>query len=767
MMLRILGLTFIMMLFSSNVFTCWYDDGNYGYAFFKKELISDPKVLYFVNYSARLGIGYTPNAERPEQTNILSWQGYLGAEANEVDVKDMVYKTPIATLENLLDNRKLLKKEAKSNEVLAIWAKNKKLAKSMGNYLIFAKKCAKEATKLDVAWDQSQKRDQKQMQELLKEGELAYQKERDDFIKERYAFQLLRLQFYMEDYDGMLAAFKNYFPEEPESPSYIYFRALELKAGVLFRQGQPEASYLYAKVFANCPDRQEVCLNSFSICSEQDWNRSIRMCKTDEERVVFHAMRGLQPTANPVEEIANILEIQPSSPYAELLFCRYISEAQQEIFPAYYEEYQRYPKQALDHSPSLEALYDICAQLLEKEDKLPNQDFWKVARAYLELINGSSAEAMKWCTKVDQASVYFEQAKIIRFVAQLCALNRLDNNTADAIWQAYQNDPVLKKNQNISQFLTDVFAMLYYKQGDFAKAFLTHNNLESVNMRLDLQLLEDMEAFIQETKSPGVYEKFLLEKRCLGAFSLDRVKMLRGVYYLQHNQLDKAIAAFKDLSAAYQQKDPYFNNPYLDKSIWTESIGQPLFYLDVNVQPVRKLYEEYAELNQSYNLLTFTQKLKDLQQKAQAGGEKAAEYYYLLGTAWHSISPAGWSRPAIYLARGNSGHSNWYSTGTQEEQLKHYRHYSWSSYRYFDAGIGTSYFEKAMEVASDPELKARACYMAAKMQKAKLHTEFWWESDKVNLKKYHQLVDQFKAEYANTQYYQEVIKECPIFRAKG
>lgn len=765
--MRNLLLVFIITFSSSNVFTCWYDEGDYGYTFFEKQNVSDPTVLYFIDYEAKFGIGYSNLGEKPGNTNLNSWKAYLGTDAKDIDILNLVYKTESTVLASFLSNKKELKAAAEDQSVLKIWLKNKRLRKSMGKYLLYAKSCAAEAQKEVDYWDEKSRRDQKKMQELLNEGTLAYKKEKDNFIKERYAFQLIRLAFYMEDFNGALALFNEYFPKEAEDPSYIYYRALELKAGVLHREGEPEASYLYAKVFANCPDRREICLNSFSLTNAKDWERSINLCKTNQEKAIFYTMRGLQSGANMAEEVANIVEVAPNSPFAEMLFCRYISDVQHQLFPYYYEEYKPYPHEIENNKEELKQLQFLCRKMLENPN-LNNQDFWKLATAYLELMHRNYGDAMRWCTEISESSNYYEQSRIIRFVAQLCAIKRLDNETVDVIWAAYQEDKALSNNFNVQSFLEDALAMLYYKQGDYAKAFLSQNRLIDLSGRMDLPLIKDIERFVKTaSKDPGDYERFLLEEKCGAEEALDEILQMKGVYYLQHNQLDKAITTFEKLSGEYQRNNSYFNNSYLDRTIWVESIGQPLFYKNVIGQKdVKKLYKDYDFLDQKYNLLTFAKQLKELEQLTTKEDEMVAEYYYLLGIAWYNISPAGWSRPAIYLTMENGGHSNWFATGTKEKRPKTFHNYEWNAYRYFNPEIGTAYFEKAMMLAEDPELEARACYMAAKMQKAKYHTDYWWNEEKVDMTKYNKFLDRLKADFGNTAYYQEVIKECPIVRAR-
>ena len=651
-MKKILLFTIALFCFASIAYTCWYDGDEGTYKFVKQEIISDPTLLLFVDYDAGLWFGYSNEAKEPEDANLIAWKNYLkAADLSEADLAAVIYEMPENQLALLVSDKKNLAAVANDNELFKIWSGNKRLTKSMGNYLLYAKSCEVEANKNVDYWDKTNARDEKNLNKLLEQGLLAAKGEKDNFIKRRYALQALRMAFYANDYKNVFLIFDQYFANGEKD--YTYYRALEQKAGVLTVQGEPEAAYCYAAVFANCPDRRNICLNSFQFTNSEDWERSIRLCKNDEEKTVFHTMRALQAGANIVEEMEAIALLTPASPYLELLFARHITHIQSYAFPAYISEYKAYPSEDIETYYEIDRLKNVC-NLLRLNSNLPNHDFWQMAAAYAELLNRNHAESMKLLSKVPQASPYYKEAKLLRFVAQLCALDNIDISTADGLWGELQADDDLREHGDLQSFAKDVFAMHFEKQQDLARAFLVQNELTRLQSMLDLELLNKLEEYIDKTASSGPFDKYLVSNRTNGRAGLDEVYQMRGVYYLQHNQLDKAIEEFEKCSVAFQKNDNYFNSAYLDKSIWSASIFQPYFDDEIEGQPVDRLYEKHEFLNKGYNLLTYTQTLKNLEQRAKTTPAKAAEYYYLLGIAWYNTSPYGWNRPAYYFAGDNS-----------------------------------------------------------------------------------------------------------------
>ena len=86
-----------------------------------------------------------------------------------------------------------------------------------------------------------------------------------------------------------------------------------------------------------------------------------------------------------------------------------------------------------------------------------------------------------------------------------------------------------------------------------------------------------------------------------------------------------------------------------------------------------------------------------------------------------------------------------------------------------DMQLAEKYYKRAMELSGDKELKAKACFMAAKTEQnryfnaaAKNGNSQPDPAEAVHSPVYFKLL---KNSYANTRYYQEIVRECEYFRS--
>ena len=109
------------------------------------------------------------------------------------------------------------------------------------------------------------------MKALIFEGERVFIKLKSNNIKLRYAYQLIRLAHYAQDYSMVLELYDRLLPRIDPVESIIYDWILSHKAGALFRLGKRvEAAYLFSLVYDRCPSKREAAYQSFSIRSEQE-----------------------------------------------------------------------------------------------------------------------------------------------------------------------------------------------------------------------------------------------------------------------------------------------------------------------------------------------------------------------------------------------------------------------------------------------------------------------------------------------------------------
>src|SRR5690606_2927745 len=135
------------------------------------------------------------------------------------------------------------------------------------DYLIYAKKCEINASEASPDWSENKKQPIQSNNSLKDEGLTAFKKERNDFLKMKYAFQVLRMAFYANQHDEVLSFFDEYLANKGDR-SVAYTRIIGFKAGAHYRKGdKPLAGYYYAKMFDNSDAYKYEAMVSF------DWSR--------------------------------------------------------------------------------------------------------------------------------------------------------------------------------------------------------------------------------------------------------------------------------------------------------------------------------------------------------------------------------------------------------------------------------------------------------------------------------------------------------------
>ena len=137
-----------------------------------------------------------------------------------------------------------------------------------------------------------------------------------------------------------------------------------------------------------------------------------------------------------------------------------------------------------------------------------------------------------------------------------------------------------------------------------------------------------------------------------------------------------------------------------------------------------------------YTRVTFAQALLDLKKKADEDGAGAAEASFRLATGLYNASAYGNAREV--------------ASSVSMEPRK-------------DMKLVEKYAKRAMERAGNREKKAAACFLGAKAEQNRYYAS---TGENIDPTAVHSPVyfQRLKDSYSDTQYYQEVIRECGYFR---
>ncbi|MEO1450935.1 MAG: hypothetical protein AAFV07_15505, partial [Bacteroidota bacterium] len=241
---------------------CGFDPEEYfeAYSFFDPAISASPGYTpFFFSFRAFYDGEWDTDTFR-QRNNAREWQVYFGEKkVTTADVHTLVYETDAAVLGELKDwaegKGSPPDGQWKDNELAKLWKKKRWSVPIC--YLEFAKRCEPHASMGDNDWEFPD-RNATEMQALLEEGLQKYEVTRDDFIKMRYGYQVVRLAHYSNAYQQTVDLFEELIvPLKDKVESQMYYWALGHKAGALSQLGQStEANYLFSRVFEMCPAKR-------------------------------------------------------------------------------------------------------------------------------------------------------------------------------------------------------------------------------------------------------------------------------------------------------------------------------------------------------------------------------------------------------------------------------------------------------------------------------------------------------------------------------
>jgi hypothetical protein len=155
---------------------------------------------------------------------------------------------------------------------------------------------------------------------------------------------------------------------------------------------------------------------------------------------------------------------------------------------------------------------------------------------------------------------------------------------------------------------------------------------------------------------------------------------------------------------------------------------------------------------ESPSLYEFAEEMISYQDSLKINPKNAAAYYYRLANGYYNMTYFGSCRGYFSDIGGQYTHV-WFGRYEQPDT---------SIPNVLSCKMAEEYYVKAMNLAKNPEFKARCCFRAAKCEHNYFYTHFPkdFEGDFKSGKYFAML----KANYSKTQYYREIINECGYFK---
>lgn len=786
----------LFISFPQNIIGCGGEADPYDYftSFFHPNLTEEKgfRPFYYTSYE------FLYDDTEPERvSDILAeeWSNYTSNKATSKDAYQFVNKYGVKDLTTLYFNIEKNKPLAipdsvKQNSMTKYFIAEKDL-EALG-YLMYAKKVEPHVAETDDIWSPLS-RDSIAMSKLIKDGRQLYAASKKNLFKLKYAYQMLRLAHYSNQFTEAIKIYDNYIAANTEQ-SILQPLSLALKAGALYRIGdKKQATYLYSKAFASTNAKRISNYKSFSWTVEYNnithyKEECLALCKNNEEKANMLVMFALNNPSNDLSTIENIYSLSPTNKALETLVTREVNKIEEHYLSGELHkdarkssyDYYWYNTNDSTNAPYKEEVQPFISFLnkVSQDGNGNNKGLYLVAAAYLSYVGKDLVNADKYLTaakKLTLTQKVNDQWYLTNLLVTISKQNKIDADFERQLlpsikWleQKAKADTPFANSSNYFKpmiwtkfyrdFFTEVLAPLYRKQGDNYKEALAIGTAEAINIpNVDRYSSEwssgasylrnymtskDVEKLfaLQQSKSRNTFEDYLVTHNTI---KKKNVIDFAGTAYLRDYDFDNAITWFK--KEAGNKEIKITTNPFIE-----------LLYDREEALPSEKKF--------STTKLAFAKEMKRLLQLTQTDKANAAKYFYKMALGMYNITYYGHAWKLVQYDR--SGSDGYYIPDNASSFQKEY-------YGCFSAH---EYFEKAMKAATDNNFKARCLFMMAKCTQKQLHqpqySEYennWNEMDKAQEKyqetfKNNRYFPTFVKDYQNTPFYKEAFNSCSYLR---
>lgn len=771
-----LSILFIPILLNANIYKLdfcgdYYDYGIRSVLLLDQTLVSDPSLYPFLNCLDRNFCEPFGNAtDLVSYDNLDEWEKYFNNKLSKEVIRKGFYETSYLDFDKLLKDYKSKGYVAKNEleQFLLASANSEELL----HYFWFAKKCEliyKGNYELENSWYQGESvsNSEEDLNRIYLEAIKLYENTQDAFLKNRIGFQIVRLAFELGNPERANEVFDTYMKYD-ESSKYIYYKAMERNATMLYKRGKKvESLQSFQQVFENLQDRKDAVFLSLQRLPM----RGLDVNKHSSENELLHFFYGFH--GDPIAELKELVEINPNSTFAEVLAMRYFDSLHEAFFSGIVSE--ALDETLFDNLTKAEAI--VRSQL--NNSTVKNKELWSIFKGIIEIVKRDYKAATTTFTKNYTNTAYKNQADIFAYTIKVLQLNDFETYAMDRLFLELKGNKNLYNNHGVRGFYFKKMAQLYankdqkiiseflsYQSRHYSENKVANNDVLATNFDAS-KFFYDQHKYLEQTdllklkKLITASSRTELEDFIISLFPKDKedfVNEMLGTYFLKENNLDEAIRYFSLL------KNP---NKY-----YQEGIRNSLFSAAVNeyfnvsfLEQSDRFHENYkdvlyaSEINKEYyidNKLLLAQTLLKLEKLAKEDAENASAYYFMLGNAWYNLSEYGWFVNTLhYLNEGNDGRNH----------IKGYD--DWDDTKQASKMIekAVAYYDKAIEVATSDELKAAATFYKAK---AAMCFEATWKDGKYVISEFcgdHITNFEKLNTYKETQFYQEIIKECTYFKA--
>jgi hypothetical protein len=721
---------------------------------FSPGIINQPQyVPFFLSYK-----NYYNDSDAPpdhESKNLEDWNNYFKGAIPSGELHWLIY---IASDEVIAQLQNYYKTKVPLPDSLVKFVApvlhgfgTAKHALACLEYLQLAKKASAIATVNYYDWEPAT-HDTVAAESLIGEVMKLYQSAADEFLKSRYAFQIIRLYYFADRYEDGVKFYDTKIASKQQPKTFtsdsgltapksgsIYYRTLGYKAACCYRlKKYADANYIYSVLYDQYEPLRISSFWSFHPWEDADWNQCLALAKTPREKEVLWQLFGIY--ADPAKGIKEIYAINPASDLMDLLIVRavniyeashlkYLNDHNQEIEPGEYVDAGETYTDSYKSWSSLDSVRteELCDFLkTASENRLfPHPDLALTSAAYLQFLQNDFKESKQLVKAAERKLVsdsMAAQLKIVEMLDEVATIEKIDARAEEQL-ATLLNELIRTLSppaQNSVKYIKRLLSEKYIKQNDLLKAELCFGGQGKFST-------DELMTYF-ERKDHSRFEKYLIDQYPFKLFNIYEQKAVELMY--AYNFQDAVKMFEKDLHSGEEQ---LYGNPF--------NIHITDCHDCDHAAVQKKKYSKYEFAKTMMELLMHADSSMDSSEKA--------ENYFLYANGLYNMSYYGNARMVHETYIDTWNYDGYYNEDIPKEE---------SADPYYNCSQALTYYQLAAAFATKKEFAAKCTWMCAKCEQN--IGEYPPETD-VNLWSYFVAGKYFnvmKEKYSDTRYYQDVIK---------
>ncbi|MDX9749626.1 MAG: hypothetical protein RBT71_00905 [Flavobacteriales bacterium] len=697
--------------------------------------LAEMRELRAFNFSTAKYFSYDTDAvvRLPYAVNIAEWQAIVGHQVPDTAIEAILYGTA---------PEHYLKEESAFRRNNAFVRRLERLGPQWAAFIRYAKTCEQLVSR-DDPWD-FEPFDPQAIRRAWDEGQRMLRAAKDERLRARIAFQLVRLAHYHRDDEGpALNAAAHY--ERHLAPlrgrSWLEGAAAFYLAG---RMANPARDMAFAEIFPRTPDKQFRMLQLFDNSS---FDMYMEGATSDAQRATLLVMRGLQHPGRALGDLERIAALDPASPFLPQLVGREVNKLEDWLLTPALTELgagSRLWSDLAEVHPDdvyradleyLHAVQRFITQRLQHAATV-HKPVLRLLNAHLDLVRGDAAACRAGMEQVahDPAAppLLRFQARVDALLATVIGEKRLSDAGRQAILDLAEAARTVPHHVEQPEMTLDQVHLYLGKKlmarGEVAEGLCLlartrrmygdrgtrgpHHARYEAFLRAQPVHYDQLIALLEKPdKTP--FEHYLVRPR--GAADeydpwhdpdsglLNKWVLLdyKAMALLREGFWEEAATAWREIPDTYWRQWPF--TMFADDDPFVVDLKDPHNY-------GKKDRADHAPGWAGYTKRSIMERMIALRDEAERDPKKRALNHLLLGHVWYNMSWHGkyWIMQRIDWSTWDLERMQW-TGGHRTVQAGDEQYYGLFTARH--------HYRTALEHAKDPALKALACHLAEECER--------------------------------------------------